>query len=34
MTVPVHVGGVIGPGLLKRITEQAGVSVEQLREHV
>jgi predicted RNA binding protein YcfA (HicA-like mRNA interferase family) len=34
MTEPVHAGGVIGPGLLKRITEQAGVTVQQLREQL
>jgi predicted RNA binding protein YcfA (HicA-like mRNA interferase family) len=31
VTVPVHAGGIIGPGLLRRIFEQAGVSEDDFR---
>jgi predicted RNA binding protein YcfA (HicA-like mRNA interferase family) len=31
VTVPLHAGETIGPGLLRSILSQAGVTVEQLR---
>ena len=31
VTVPVHAGGVIGPGLLRRILEQAAVTDDAFR---
>ncbi len=31
VTVPVHAGAVIGPGLLRRIFEQAGVTEDAFR---
>jgi predicted RNA binding protein YcfA (HicA-like mRNA interferase family) len=32
VTVPLHAGETIGPGLLRSILSQAGITVEQLRE--
>ena len=31
VTVPLHAGETIGPGLLRSILSQAGITVEQLR---
>jgi predicted RNA binding protein YcfA (HicA-like mRNA interferase family) len=31
VTVPLHAGGMIGPGLLRSILSQAGITVEELR---
>jgi predicted RNA binding protein YcfA (HicA-like mRNA interferase family) len=31
VTVPVHAGETIGPGLLRSIPNQAGITVEELR---
>lgn len=31
VTVPLHAGETIGPGLLRSILSQAGISVEELR---
>jgi predicted RNase H-like HicB family nuclease len=31
VTVPLHVGETIGPGLLRSILNQAGITVEELR---
>ena len=32
VTVPVHTGKVLGPGLLQAILKQAGIGVDDLRE--
>jgi predicted RNase H-like HicB family nuclease len=32
VTVPLHVGETIGPGLLRSILNQAGITVEELRD--
>ena len=34
VTVPVHAGRVLGPGLLQAILKQAGIGVDELREVV
>ena len=31
VTVPVHAGAIVGPGLLRRILEQAGIRDDELR---
>jgi len=32
VTIPVHVGKIIGPGLLKKILKDVGWEIEELRE--